>query len=58
MALRMQKKRMKILHVTDIVVHTSAPETIHKLYKQRVRWTSGFLDNIMENRDMIGNKKY
>ena len=45
-ALRMQAHGMKIANAHDAVVYTSSPRTIPALYKQRVRWTSGFLSNI------------
>jgi cellulose synthase/poly-beta-1,6-N-acetylglucosamine synthase-like glycosyltransferase len=53
MALRMQSNGMKIANAHDAVVYTSSPKTIPKLYKQRVRWTSGFLHNVRDYRSMI-----
>ena len=53
MAMRMQSYGMKIANAHDAVVYTSSPRTIPKLYKQRVRWTSGFLHNIRDYRRMI-----
>lgn len=53
MALRMQSHGMKIANAHDAVVYTSSPRTIPKLYKQRVRWTSGFLHNVRDYRRMI-----
>jgi cellulose synthase/poly-beta-1,6-N-acetylglucosamine synthase-like glycosyltransferase len=58
MAMRMQKNRMKIVNAPDAIVYTVGPESIKKLYKQRVRWVSGFLANLIDYRDMILNKKY
>ncbi len=58
MAMRMQKNRMKIVNAPDAHVYTVGPDTIKKLYKQRVRWVSGFLGNLIEYRGMILNKKY
>ncbi len=53
MALRMQSNGMKIVNAHDAVVYTSSPKTIPTLYKQRVRWTSGFLHNVRDYRGMI-----
>lgn len=53
MALRMQAHGMKIASAHDAVVYTSSPRTIPKLYKQRVRWTSGFLHNARDYRGML-----
>ncbi|MEK7642146.1 MAG: glycosyltransferase family 2 protein [Patescibacteria group bacterium] len=53
MALRMQSHGMRIASAHDAVVYTSSPRTIPKLYKQRVRWTSGFLHNARDYRSML-----
>ncbi|MEI8327999.1 MAG: glycosyltransferase [Candidatus Taylorbacteria bacterium] len=58
MAMRMQSHGMKITSAHDAVVFTSSPETIAKLYKQRVRWTSGFLNNARDYKFMLFNIKY
>lgn len=57
-AMRMQKHGLKIVHAPRAVVYTSSPDTIKKLYKQRVRWVSGFLGNLRDYRKMLFNKKY
>lgn len=57
-AMRMQKHGLKIAHAPRAVVYTSSPNTIKKLYKQRVRWVSGFLGNLMDYRRMLFNKKH
>ena len=53
MALRMQKNRMRIDNSHDAYVYTTAPDTVRKLYKQRVRWTYGFLKNALDYRKMF-----
>lgn len=58
MALRMQANKMVIACANDAVVYTSSPETIKKLYKQRLRWTSGFLKNAKDYRFMILRADY
>ena len=58
MALRMQLHRMKIGSAHDAVVFTSSPRTVRKLYVQRVRWVSGFLNNMRDYRSMLFNLRY
>ncbi|MDD5165322.1 MAG: glycosyltransferase family 2 protein [Candidatus Pacebacteria bacterium] len=58
MALRMQSHGMRIASAHDAVIYTSSPRTPKKLYKQRVRWTSGFFHNLRDYRGMLLNRKY
>ncbi len=58
MAMRMQSMGLKIASAHDAVVFTSSPDTVRKLYKQRVRWTSGFLNNVKDYRYMVFNMDY
>lgn len=58
MALRMQSHGLRIASAHDAVIYTSSPRTPHKLYKQRVRWTSGFFHNLRDYRGMLLNRKY
>lgn len=58
MAMRMQKNHMKIVNEPEALVFTIGPDTIKKLYKQRVRWISGFLGNLIDYRGMLLNKKH
>lgn len=58
MALRIQKHGFKIGYCADSYVYTVAPDTIAKLFKQRVRWTYGFLRNLMDYREMLFKKRY
>jgi cellulose synthase/poly-beta-1,6-N-acetylglucosamine synthase-like glycosyltransferase len=53
MALRMQVNGLRIACAHDAVVYTSSPKTVKKLYKQRVRWTSGFLANVIDYRKIM-----
>ncbi len=53
MAMRMQSHGLKIASAHDAVVYTSSPRTPRTLYKQRVRWTSGFLHNIRDYRRLL-----
>ena len=59
MALRMQKAHMIIENSPQVRVYTKAPSTINALIKQRMRWTSGFLRNMLFGyRALIGNPHY
>lgn len=58
LALRIQLAGHLIANAPRAVVHTSAPRTIRRLFRQRVRWTYGWLRNAMDYWYMIGNKKY
>jgi biofilm PGA synthesis N-glycosyltransferase PgaC len=58
MALRMQSKHLKIANAHDAHVHTSSPRTLKSLYKQRVRWTSGFLKNALDYRFVFFKREY
>jgi poly-beta-1,6-N-acetyl-D-glucosamine synthase len=58
MALRMQKNRYRIVNSLSAHVYTVAPEQLKSLYKQRVRWSYGFLNNAIDYKEMFFNKKY
>ncbi|MEI6057605.1 MAG: glycosyltransferase family 2 protein [bacterium] len=58
MAMRLQKNRLKIVNEPKALVYTVGPNSIKKLYKQRVRWVSGFLANLIDYKGMVFNKKY
>lgn len=58
MALRLQDHHYKIVNAHKAVVYTVAPRTLYRLYKQRVRWTGGFIQNAIDYRKMILNPKY
>ena len=57
-AYRMQKNNYKIEHCNDAYVYTSTPETIKKLYRQRLRWIYGFINNTIDYRNVLFKKKY
>lgn len=58
MALRMQAAGHLIANAPRAVVHTSTPPTVRRLFRQRVRWTYGFLRNAVDYRHMLGNRNY
>ncbi len=57
-AYRMQKHRYKIEHCNDAYVYTGIPRTVRKLFRQRLRWIYGFINNSIDYRDILFRKKY
>ena len=57
MALRIHKNGYKIGNSDKAFVYTVTPDTIPKLIKQRVRWSQGFLRNLIDYREMVFNSK-
>jgi len=57
-AYRMQKNHYKIEQCNDAYVYTNTPSSITKLYKQRLRWIYGFINNTIDYRNIIFRKKY
>lgn len=59
MALRIQRAGYLIENAPRARVYTKTPKTVRALVKQRVRWTTGFLRNVMyDYRDLIANPKF
>jgi cellulose synthase/poly-beta-1,6-N-acetylglucosamine synthase-like glycosyltransferase len=59
MALRLQKAGYRIANAPRARVYTKAPATVARLVRQRTRWTTGYMRNILnEYRDMVGSSKY
>jgi len=57
-ALRMQENGYKIDHCPDAYVYTNAPDSVAKLYRQRLRWIYGFIKNLIDYRRLLFKKKY
>lgn len=58
MALRIQEAGHLIANAPQAVVHTATPSTLRRLFRQRVRWTYGWLRNAMDYKHMFGNWRY
>ncbi len=59
MALRIQQAGYGIENAPRARVYTKAPSTLVKLVKQRTRWTTGFLRNVLgDYRGLIANKRH
>ncbi len=57
-AYRMQKNHYKIEQCNDAFVYTNAPKTIGKLYKQRLRWIYGFINNTIDYKNILFRRKF
>lgn len=57
-AYRMQKNHYKIDQCNDAYVYTNTPATVLKLYKQRLRWIYGFINNTIDYKDVLMKRKY
>ncbi len=59
MALRMQRAGFIIDNAPRARVYTKAPKTVPALVKQRTRWTTGFVRNVLyDYRDLVGNRHF
>lgn len=58
LAMRMQKNHYKIVNSVDAHVFTITPTKFKALYKQRTRWTYGFINNAKDYKELFFNKKY
>ncbi len=59
MALRIQKAGYEIENAPRARVYTKAPRTVRGLIRQRMRWTNGFLRNVLgEYRGLVLNREY
>jgi len=58
MAMRMQKNRYKIVNSHGAHVYTVTPSTLKGLVKQRARWSYGFLNNAIDYKELLLNRKY
>lgn len=59
MALRLQNEGYILENAPRARVYTKTPKSVRALVKQRTRWTTGFLRNVIyDYRHMIGNRNY
>ncbi|MFT4261684.1 MAG: glycosyltransferase [Candidatus Woesearchaeota archaeon] len=55
-ALRIQSKNYRIENCIDAYVYTHGPSKFVPLKKQRIRWYRGFLENVMDYKELFGKK--
>ncbi len=58
LTMRMHKHGLKIDHCHDAIVKTKGPDTVKKLFTQRLRWSHGFIMNLRDYRKLFMNKAY
>lgn len=58
MAMRMQTNKMRIVNSHNSVIYTVAPDTLRKLFRQRVRWTYGFIKNSLDYKFIFFRMEY
>jgi cellulose synthase/poly-beta-1,6-N-acetylglucosamine synthase-like glycosyltransferase len=58
LAYRMQENHLQIVHSVNSFVYTSSPNTVKKLYVQRLRWIYGFIQNTIDYRRLLFKKEY
>lgn len=56
--LRMYQNGMQIDQCNDAYVYTTAPNSVRKLFKQRLRWMFGYIENLKDYRHLIFRRKY
>lgn len=57
-ALRMQEHGYKIDHCPDAYIYTNTPNSLPKLFRQRLRWVYGFIKNLIDYKHLLFKKKY
>lgn len=57
-AIRLQKHHYRIIQTFDAIVETNAPNTWKELFRQRVRWYKGSIDNSLTYKSLMFNRKY
>jgi cellulose synthase/poly-beta-1,6-N-acetylglucosamine synthase-like glycosyltransferase len=55
---RLQKEGYVVEQSHNALAYTKGPDSIKSLFKQRLRWGYGFLNNTFDYRELIFNKKY
>ena len=57
-AIRLQKHHYRIVQTFDTIVETESPTTWKTLFRQRVRWYKGSVDNTIRYKKLLFNKQY
>jgi len=58
LAYRMQENHLGITHCVNAFVYTKSPDTVKKLYVQRLRWIYGFIQNTIDYKRLIFKREY
>lgn len=54
---RMHANGARVENSAKAFVHTVSPPTLRGLFRQRIRWYRGYIENIVEYWDMVGDPK-
>jgi len=57
-AMRLKYHNYMVVMDTDSITHTVVPKKMHSLWRQRIRWSRGFIYNHWKYRDMFFSKKH
>ncbi len=57
-AYRMQTNNYLIVHCNDAYIYTNTPETVRKLFRQRLRWMYGFINNTLDYKGALLRRRY
>jgi cellulose synthase/poly-beta-1,6-N-acetylglucosamine synthase-like glycosyltransferase len=57
-AMRLKSKGYEVRMASNSITYTRAPSTFGQLWKQRVRWYRGFMNNLMKYKYVLFRKKY
>jgi cellulose synthase/poly-beta-1,6-N-acetylglucosamine synthase-like glycosyltransferase len=58
LTMRMHTYGLKVDHAHNAIVKTKGPSTVKGLFKQRLRWSHGFILNMIDYRKMFMNKNF
>lgn len=58
MAMRLQANHYKMVNSHNSMVYTVAPDALRKLYRQRTRWSYGFIKNAIDYKHLFFKKEY
>ncbi len=57
-ALRMHQHNLRIDYCHDAYVYTVPPNSLYKLYKQRLRWYYGYIKNLIDYKHLLLRPKF
>jgi cellulose synthase/poly-beta-1,6-N-acetylglucosamine synthase-like glycosyltransferase len=57
-ALRMHQNNLRIDYCHDAYVYTVPPDSLRKLYKQRLRWYYGFIKNLIDYKHLLFRPRF
>ncbi|MEK7539281.1 MAG: glycosyltransferase family 2 protein [Patescibacteria group bacterium] len=57
-ALRMHQHNLRIDYCHNAYVYTVSPDSLYKLYKQRLRWYYGFIKNLIDYKHLLLKPKF